>query len=418
MNWSDCESRINSIEFYDKTRKINIYISILIIGIGLIGNGLAVFVFAQKKFRLHSSSIYLLCLCFSDGIFLLMHFFEDTLRTYIDVYLNDQTRSIGIECLQFKELSLNNHTNNNSLLRVINITDRFDFSCRFVNYLRYFLRFISAYVILAFTIQRAFAIFFPFFQTKFESNKNSWFVVTIITILGLLINIWVPFLFNPIKDQNDPSVTYCDIKKEYSKAYFFLTIFYIVLTMFIPILLIFICNILIIKYIVKAGKNREKMANLKIIQRKNSTNQQQQLGDKKTLVSRFELSSGQQRSKTSTTSSFKAINQSIKYKPQNLSPKSESQRITKMLLLMSFSYAILNLPYFISWCLFFYQMALRKNYDIVLKYNLFSAINLCELFYILNYGVHFFIYCASGRKFRMQLKHSLKMRKVDRNYFY
>ena len=108
---------------YNTTRKINILISIVIISIGLIGNGLGVFVFAQKNFRLHSSSIYLLCLRLSDGIFLLMHFFEDTLGTYIDVYLNDQTNSIGQECLNFKPISLNNKTESNSLLRIINITE-------------------------------------------------------------------------------------------------------------------------------------------------------------------------------------------------------------------------------------------------------------------------------------------------------
>lgn len=388
MNNIDCKQKIDSLEFYDKTRKINIYFSIFIILIGLVGNGLGVFVFVKKRFRLHSSSIYLLCLCFSDGMFLLMHFFEDTLRTYIDVYLTDQTKSIGTECINYTKLYLTNKTENDSILRLLNITDRFEASCRLVNYLRYFLRFISAYIIIAFTIQRAIAIYFPFSESKFESNKNAWLIVSLIVLIGLIINIWVPFLFNPIADNHDPNITYCDIKKQFSRAYFFLTVFYVFLTMLLPILVIFFCNTLLIIYVYNAGKKRENLINFNITKRKKST----EMCCKTMLVARIEPNKKNALTLLKTQS-LKCLN-SIK----------ESNRITRMLMLMSFSYAILNLPYFISWCIFFYQMAIKHNYDYIVKYRLFSAINICEIFYVLNYGIHFFIYCASGKKFRQQLK--------------
>ncbi|CAF0914025.1 unnamed protein product [Brachionus calyciflorus] len=231
-----------------------------------------------------------------------MHFFEDTLRTYIDVYLNDQTNSIGQVCLNFKPISLNNKTESNSLLRIINITDRFNLSCRF------------------------------------ESNKNALDIVTLIFIIGLFINIWVPFLFNTITDSN---TTYCDINKEFSKAYFYLTIFYIALTMFVPILVIFICNALIIKFVLKAIKNRKNMTNNIELTKSSCCN------ERKTLISRIETSTYQNKSLISLNSiASKSVNK-IKKKS---SSKKESNKITIMLLLMSFSYASLNLPYFISWC--------------------------------------------------------------------
>lgn len=94
--------------------------------------------------------------------------------------------------------------------------------------------------------------------------------------------------------------------------------------------------------------------------------------------------------------------------PTNAKPSSPdcstNHKITRMLLLMSFSYAILNLPYFISWCIFFYRVSVNPKLTRATKYYVFSAINLCEIFYVLNYGVHFFIYCASGKKFREQLR--------------
>ncbi len=72
---------------------------------------------------------------------------------------------------------------------------------------------------------------------------------------------------------------------------------------------------------------------------------------------------------------------------------------------MSLSYALLNLPYFISWFVFFYHMAfLRAELTSERRHNLFAFSNLTEIFYVLNYGVHFFIYAASGQKFRDQLR--------------
>ena len=161
-----CYNEIKSSNFNNNTRKINIFATIVIIVVGLIGNSLAVFVFAQKRFRLHSSSIYLLFLAISDGLFLMTHFFEDTLRTYIDTYL---TNSQVPNCLNESMLLYTNQTSNSyeSIMRSLNITDHFNFACRLVNFFRYFLRFFSAYIIVVFTIQRAIAINSPF------SRKNS-----------------------------------------------------------------------------------------------------------------------------------------------------------------------------------------------------------------------------------------------------
>ena len=94
-----------------------------------------------------------------------------------------------------------------------------------------------------------------------------------------------------------------------------------------------------------------------------------------------------------------------------------------MLMFMSFSYALLNLPYFITWMIFFHQVAFisdslasNNNTSIVeleiikstRNNNFFTANYIAEIFYVLNYGIHFFIYCASGKRFRYQLKYSFQ----------
>ena len=388
MNSTYCDEKINSIKMFDLTRKINIYLSLLIVIIGLLGNSLAVLVFAQKRFRNHSSSIYLLSLCISDGAFLTIHFFEDTLRTLIDVYLNDQTRSIEKECLYGKNLDLTTRTVKESIFRLINITDRFDLSCRLVNYLRYFFRFFSAYLILTFTIQRAIALYWPFIEPRIKSSKYACLMISLLIFIGLIINKWTLLFFNVIKDGHDPSISYCDIKKKFSKAYFFATIFYAIITMILPIVTIVGCNILIIAFILKNRRKRQILMKNQVIKKTCSENKS---------FSLFASDSSFNKGYLSTVNHKKKISQQYK----------ESKRITRILILMSFSYVALNLPYFIAWSHFFYQIAIIKNLKAVLKYKIFSILNICEIFYVMNFAVNFFIYCLSGKKFRNQLKNTL-----------
>jgi hypothetical protein len=75
-------------------------VTVIISVAGLIGNSLGVYVFMQRRYRKHSSKIYLLVLCISDSLFLLTHFFEDTLRTFIDVTLNEKSNKIDAECIE------------------------------------------------------------------------------------------------------------------------------------------------------------------------------------------------------------------------------------------------------------------------------------------------------------------------------
>ena len=74
-------------ETLDTARKWNIFATLPIIIIGLIGHSLTILVFVQKRFRTNSSNIFLLCLAFNDSLYLINHFFEDTLRTYKDIYV-------------------------------------------------------------------------------------------------------------------------------------------------------------------------------------------------------------------------------------------------------------------------------------------------------------------------------------------
>jgi hypothetical protein len=77
LEWSK-EILLTSFQTLEKSRKINLCFTIFFLIVGLIGHFLTIFVYAQKRFRKNSCNVYLLYLAFNDALFLIAHFFEDT----------------------------------------------------------------------------------------------------------------------------------------------------------------------------------------------------------------------------------------------------------------------------------------------------------------------------------------------------
>ena len=424
----NCEKIEAAVNFLSLTREINILTTLVIIIIGLIGNILAVIVFIQKKFRKRSSEVFLLVLAITNGLFLLVHFFEDTVRTYIDFYIRKNKTIIPF---QHCNDTLKSNSTEESIFLLINITDKFDFSCRLVNYFRYFLRFISAYLITIFTVQRAIVIHYPLCQSKFSSPKFAWKIVIGLVFVATFLCSIIPFLFK-LTENDDAKVTvvYCDADKKSETLYFTTTIIYIFLIMFIPITTIIGSNSLIIYQIFQASKQRKKLFAVTPIRVKSQS--RYSLRDLKNVDEHIKLHDIKRVDDSNKSSSQLNNNQKHNccqccdkgqhyFTPQyiRLNQKVQmsklkrfqydSQRVTRMLVIMSLSFAFLNLPYFITWCMFYYNEAFKRqstmseNSFIYSKY-LFGFINVSEVFYVLNYGIHFFLYCASGRQFRKQLK--------------
>ena len=321
----DCETNNSiikledsSLYFIELTRKINLFATLIIIAIGLIGNCLIIFVFSQNRFRINSSNVYLLCLAIIDNLFLIVHLFEDSIREYQEIYPNSQSIF-------------------NQFIFTLNVFDKTQFSCLLINYLRHFLRFVSAYIIVAFTVQRL--------SNKFKTKKSAWNILSLLIALSFVFNIWVLFVFRI--QNNKQNKKYCDISKDLEDEYFVITIVYTSFIMLIPILTVFICNILIIFKTNKADslKNRTSIAT--------SLNT-------RTVITGFLPTA---RVCTKSEVSFKlrpyyvtsrlGVNK-IHRRIQN------SNNLTQLLVLVSFSFAFLNIPYLVSWLLFFYEVSFNK----------------------------------------------------------
>jgi hypothetical protein len=366
------DKRIFDLSFavLELSSKINIFSTLFVICIGLFGNCLTIFVFGQSRFRKNSSHIYLLALALIDSLFLLIHFFEDVIRTFKDIYLQ--------------------HSDINIIIKILNIIDQFEILCRFCNYMRYFLRFISAYIVVCFTIQRLSIVYKPL-SRNFATKSSAWKTVLIITLISTIINIWVPFLFEI--QITETKVKYCDINKEYKTIYFRANVIYIFLIMVIPMINIFICNLLIIS---KTNKNDRERKVLRLIIRADPP--------RKPIHSKS-ISIDTNSKPGKLKPHYLTLSQLIKKNKKRT--QNNSRKITLLLIFISFSYIFLNLPYLISWLVYSYDEAFN-HLDLNTQNYLFTLLQVSEVFYVLNYAIKFFIYCASGSTFNNQLKYSSK----------
>ena len=141
---------IESLYLLDQSKKVSIYANLSVILIGLLGNLLTITIFIQSKFRTNSSHVFLLWLAVNDSVYLIIHLLEDTLQKHADFNMASD-----------------------GLMSVLNIVHKNDLACRLVHYLRNVLRIVSAYVIVAYTIQRLFIISRPF-STIYKLKKSAW----------------------------------------------------------------------------------------------------------------------------------------------------------------------------------------------------------------------------------------------------
>lgn len=328
------------------THKVNINTSIAVITVGLLGNLIIKIVFFKKKFQINSSHIYLLSSTISDSLYLLIQLFEDTVASFCNLY----------------------SLNNSFIVNILNIANYNHLTCQSISYLRYLLRFISSYIVVLFTIQRLYMVSKPL-SIRFKSIKSAWQTVGMITLISLVINLWVPFIFQI--NTNESNDHYCDINKEFKREYFILNLVYIWIVMLIPMIIILICNLVIM---VKTCENNSK-----------------------------------KKKKELNKSSFTKVSSNTIYEARHMINRKSinfeksTPKLTCILMAISFSFVFLNLPYLILWTIYFYQIGFYQI-DTASKNYLFALLHIAEIFYFINYGLNFFIICVTESFFRNKLK--------------
>ena len=121
------------MKFLEISMILNIFFTIVFIFIGLCGNFITLLVYGQSKNRVNASNIFISCLAIFESVYLILHFFEDTIRTIIST----------------KRLLQNNiDLDNYDFIEKLNIIDNNYLMCSLFNYLRYTFRFIQAYTVI------------------------------------------------------------------------------------------------------------------------------------------------------------------------------------------------------------------------------------------------------------------------------
>jgi len=218
------------------------------------------------------------------------------------------------------------------------------------------------------------------------------------------------FMNSRFEIQAEDGKVYCDMKKPYKNEYFKITIIYLLITIVVPTVLILVCNFFIIVGIYKTNRS---ISLRKKIEQTNKSKSHRVFHD--VIESKkFAISENKKLAKLPKPSVKRQV--SFVFKKKYLSTNkiitkisgktNSSKKLTKMLLFLSFSYAFLNTPYMISWLIFYYYTAFEQANE-SLRNNLFAYVQICEIFYVLNYGLLFYLYSASGSLFKSRINKTI-----------
>ncbi len=264
-------------------------------------------------------------------------------------------------------------------------------ACKLVNYLRYSFRFISAYLVIAFTIQRLNAVYNPL-KARTEIKRTAWISVCLISLISLVFNIFTLFAFQLKLNSNNKN--HCDVKAEFELEYLLFSFVYTFLVVVVPSFTIFACNCLIIR---NHKKNNSIRKSLTIQSHSKTAIENEYLKKKRSTPIAENLVNTQLKTHSKTHSL--ACSQTMINRAQQKYQHHSSKKLTLSLLLLSFSFVLFNLPYLVIWLVFFYKLEILQT-DLDSLNDLFAALQFSETFSLLHYGMKFFFLWATGSLFR------------------
>lgn len=219
-----------------------------------------------------------------------------------------------------------------------------------------------------------------------------------ISVFSILIYSFSLYMYDtePKKEHElSKSVRSCGVNNNYTSfVYIFDNTVDSFLTLILPSTGILIMNIAIIKFFSKYQKKQKKILNESRLS----------LRPKSNLKTKSTNSKDDHLNKTNTNliKSNNRRSSTCSMVSSNKEQYNSSRHITKTLLIVSFSFILLNSPYRASKLISYIRMTLTGHY---VYFNLEYAINevLINL-YFTSYSVNFFLYSLCGKKFRVSLQ--------------
>ncbi|CAG5134561.1 unnamed protein product [Candidula unifasciata] len=316
MNMSHCQKENIGISF---SQGFYTYVTPFVLTIGIVGNILSIVVFMSKNMRKLSASTYLAALSVSDICALFFYVFIDWLRRGLPYFPGKY------EATFLEEQGL----------------------CQLQTYLSYVSRFVSAWIIVTFTVERYIGVCHPLKRKDICGSRSSQKVIASVIVIALVLMVYKPALTGRHENTRiQQTVARCSRNPNLPLLSFILDSIFALSITFVPFLLISILNFFIIRRLYL--RNRRYL--------------------KKNIVTEESII---------------------------------RMEFTVILLVVSFVYVVLNLPYFYFWCKRFLEVFQSKSafFD-----HSEAELLVTRVVFYLNYCINFFLYSVTGAYFRKELK--------------
>ena len=281
-------------------------------------------------------------------------------------------------------------------------------------YLTYICSFLSVWIVVSFTVERFIIVMFPFHGRNILRTRNAKRVIACLTVVAFCIYSPITFTTGTVEMMG---IRHCT---SYMKYMDFLVIFtYIdtVITLVMPSITVIILNSLIGYFIYRAGLVFSRLASIQLqwIEKQHTALSSNRSSN--TICT--DISSGDRCSKERKTSIFsnkfrKASNQIMQRRRKDSlsSVQNRHMKSTKMLLIVSTVFLVMNLPaHAIRIQQVFLQM-MEKSYRPSVNEEAISE--LVNLVYHSNFAINFFLYSLCSKNFRRCVKNNLR---AFRKYF-
>lgn len=352
----------------------------LIVPLGIICNTVSVIVFTTPQMRRRASSWYLAALAISDNLSLVAITFDYWLKN----------EKVGLQVMRMSRVA-----------------------CTGVTHLSYSSRLLSAWLVTTFTIERFVAVVYPLRRPSVISVSHARNVIVTETVACVVLSSYTLFTIGIVPDPKggDGSSTDCDVLSEMATVYVILNVIVLIFgSIVVPIMTIVVLNFVILKRI---GVRPENLVpNLVwsprhlVLHHRHRQQHRQPVDDQP-----HQQCANRHGNQSEASTSFDLWspcshqnhrpNRSIHYRPLR------DYSVTTVLLVVSTTFVVLNVPYCVSWfVVFFTHFGLvdsegDSNQEIA--WTLFATKYITSVPYFLNYGLNFVLYSLCARTFRAQL---------------
>jgi len=271
----------------------------------------------------------------------------------------------------------------------VNLLDRQPW-CSLIIYFTYVFGFLSVWIVVAFTVERFIVVCFPLRGRHLISSRRALIVIICLTVFALTaynFAIWT----NGVMELGYKSV--CMPYTKYVKIVTILTNMDTIFTLVIPSITIFALNTAIIVAINKVRKELQNPVFRGINSQQMTENCEMQ---NTRLTDSPELSSDLHTNRNRRT--YQVV--SVTRKPP--SQQERSIRSTKILLVVSSVFVVLNLPSHVLRLRMSIQEFTHTRYQPTSEET--AAQQITEVIYYINFAINFVLYSLCGQNFRRGLK--------------